>query len=166
RVTAVTGRGAVDAVQKLAGVVDDLTAALGCKADEGPARVAGLLDEVKKLQTQLKKGAAAGLNSAATALLPSATEVNGVKSVVGEVPAAPVDQMRAQMDRLRNKATSAAILLGYVDEGKVGLMSAVTVDVEGKLPAGKWVGEVAPIVGGRGGGKSRLAQAGGSDPSK
>src|SRR5262249_595416 len=133
---------------------------------EVPARVAGLVDEVKKLQTQLKKGAAADLNSAADALLASATEVNGVKIVVGEVPAAPVDQMRAQMDRLRNKATSAAILLGYVDEGKVGLMSAVTVDVEGKLPAGKWAGEGAPLGGGRGGGKSRLAQAGGSDPSK
>jgi alanyl-tRNA synthetase len=82
------------------------------------------------------------------------------------VPAASVEQMRTQMDRLRQKAKSAAILLGWVEEGKVGLMSAVTEDIEGKLPAGKWVGAVAGVVGGRGGGNPKLAQAGGTDPSK
>src|SRR5262249_52621940 len=83
-----------------------------------------------------------------------------VKIVVGEVPPSSPDQLRAQMDRLRNKAKSAAILLAYVEEGsKVGLMSAVTDDVKGKLPAGKWVGEVAAVVRGRGGGKPDLAEA-------
>src|SRR5207249_11912154 len=137
------------------------TSALGCKADEVPGRVAALMDEVKKLHSQLKKGAASDLNSAGDALLASAAEVKGVKVIVGEVPAASTDQMRTQMDRLRQKAKSAAILLAWVDEGKVGLMSAVTDDVKGKLPAGRWVGEVAAVVGGRGGGKPDLAQAGG-----
>src|SRR5262249_41335814 len=145
RVTAVTGRGAVDAIQKMAGVVDGLTSALGCKPDEVPGRVQVLLDEVKKLQTQLKKGAASDLNSAADALLAGATEANGVKIIIGEVPPASTDQMRTQMDRLRQKAKSAAILLAWVDEGKVGLMTAVTEDVKGKLPAGRWVGEVASV---------------------
>jgi alanyl-tRNA synthetase len=167
RVTGVTGREAVATVQRLSGVVDELTARLNCKPDELPARVEALQEELKKLQGQLKKGAAGDLAGAGDRLLESAVESNGSKIIVGEVPAAPVDQLRAQADRLRQKAKSAVVVLGWTEEGKVGLLAAVTEDLTKKgLAAGKLVGEVAKVVGGKGGGRPDLAQAGGSDPSK
>ncbi|MGL4555799.1 MAG: alanine--tRNA ligase, partial [Gemmataceae bacterium] len=166
RLTGTAGRGAVSAVQSLAKVVDGLTAALGCKADEVTARVEALQEEVKKLQSQLKKGAASDLNAAADALFAEAADVNGAKLIVGEVPAAPVEQMRTQMDRLRQKAKTAVILLGWVDEGKVVLLAAVTDDLTAKVEAGKLVGEAARAVGGKGGGRKDLAQGGGPHPEK
>jgi alanyl-tRNA synthetase len=167
RVTAVTGREAVATVQRLARVVDETSGRLNCKPEELPARVEALQDEVKKLQAQLKKGAAGDLASAGDRLLADATDVNGAKVVVGEMPAAPLDQMRQQMDRLRTKAGSAAVLIGWVDEGKVTLMAAITDDLTKKgLEAGKLVGEVAKVVGGKGGGRKDMAQAGGNDPAK
>jgi alanyl-tRNA synthetase len=167
RVTGVTGREAVATVQRLSGVVDELTARLNCKADELSARVEALQEEVKKLQGQLKKGAAGDLAGAGDRLLASAAEANGARIIVGEVPAAPVDQLRAQADRLRQKAKSAVVVLGWTEEGKVGLLAAVTDDLTKKgLAAGKLIGEVAKVVGGKGGGRPDMAQAGGSDPSK
>jgi alanyl-tRNA synthetase len=166
RVTGVTGRGAVEAVQQLGSVVDDLTARFNCKPEDVPKRVEALQDEIKKLQAQLKKGVAGDLNSAADKLLASAADVNGAKVIVGEMPPAPVEQMRAQLDRIRQKAKSAVVCIGWVDEGKVQLLTAVTDDLTKKVEAGKLVGEAAKVVGGRGGGRKDMAQAGGSDPSK
>jgi alanyl-tRNA synthetase len=166
RVTAVTGRGAVEAVQKLTGVVNGLTGALNCKPDEVLARVVALQDEVKALRTQLKKGAAGDLNSAGDALFASAKAVGGARVIVGEVPAAGVEQIRTQLDRLRQKAGTSVVLVGWADEGKVGFMSAVTDDLTAKVQAGKLVGEVAKVCGGKGGGRPDMAQAGGSDPAK
>jgi alanyl-tRNA synthetase len=167
RVTGVTGRGAVQAVQQLASVVDDLTARFNCKPEDVPKRVEAMQDEIKKLQGQLKKGVAGDLNSAADKLIASATSVNGAKVIVGEMPPAPSEQMRSQMDRIRQIAKSAVVCIGWVEDGKVQLMTAVTDDLTAKIQAGKLVGEVAKAVGGKGGGPPRLAQAGGgNDPSK
>ena len=166
RLTAVTGRAAVQAVQALSGVVQGLAATLNCKPDEVTGRVEALQDEVKKLSSQLKKGAVSDLNSAGDALFASAVEIGNARVIIGEVPAAPIEQMRTQMDRLRQKAGSAVILLGWVDEGKVGLLANVTDDLTGKIEAGKLVGEAARAVGGKGGGRKEMAQAGGSEPAK
>jgi alanyl-tRNA synthetase len=166
RVTAVTGQGAVQAVQKLSGVVDNLTGLLNCKTAEVGSRVEGLLDEIKKLQAQLKKGAASDLNSAGDQLFAESLEVAGARIIIGEVPPAPIDQIRAQLDRLRQKAKSAVVVVGWVEDGKVGLLSAVTEDLTRKIEAGKLIGEVARVVGGKGGGRKDMAQAGGSEPTK
>ncbi len=166
RITAVTGRGAVEAVQKLSGVVEGLTSTLNCKADEVLARVTALQEQVKALQAQLKKGAAGDLNSAGDALFAAAKTIGGAKILVGEVPAAGVEQIRTQLDRLRQKAGTSVVLVGWSDEGKVGFMSAVTDDLTAKVQAGKLVGEVAKVCGGKGGGRPDMAQAGGSEPAK
>jgi alanyl-tRNA synthetase len=168
RVTAVTGRGAVQAVQKLSSVVEGLTATLNCKPEEVAARVESLQAEIKKLESALKKGTASDLNSAGDSLLTHAEVVAGAKIIVGEVPPAPPEQMRTQIDRLRQKAGSSVVVLGWVEDGKVGLMSAITEDLQPRgLHAGNLVKEVARVVGGSGGGKPLgIAQAGGTTPAK
>jgi alanyl-tRNA synthetase len=167
RITAVTGRRALDAVQKLAALVDDLSDRLNCKPDELPERVEALQDEVKKLQQQLKKGAASDLQGVADKMLQEAVQVNGASIIVGEMPSGPDEQMRQQVDRLRQRAGSAVVVIGWSDDGKVQLIAAVTEDLVKKgVHAGKLVGQVAKVVGGGGGGKPTMAQAGGKEPAK
>jgi alanyl-tRNA synthetase len=167
RVTAVTGREAVATVQKLTAVVNDLTARFKCSPAEVPARVDSLQAEIKKLQQQLKKSAASDLQGAADKLLASAADVKGAKVIVGEMPAGPEEQMRAQIDRIKQKAGSAVVVVGWADDGKVSLIAAVTDDLVKKgVHGGKLIGQIAKVVGGGGGGKPAMAQAGGKDPAK
>ena len=167
RVTAVTGKEAVAAVQRLSSVVADLTGRFNCKPEDVPLRIDAMQDEIKKLQQQLKKGAAGDLLSAADKLLSQAATVNGATVIVGEMPAGPEEQMRNQIDRLKQKAGSAVVVFGWRDDGKVGLLAAVTDDLVQKgLHAGKLIGQIAKVVGGGGGGKPTLAQAGGKEPGK
>jgi alanyl-tRNA synthetase len=167
RLTCVTARGAVAAVQKEDAILAGLSGRFRCKPEELPARVDALQEEIKKLQQQLKKGSASDLQGAADKLLDAAADVQGAKVIVGEMPAGPDDQMRQQVDRLKQKAGSGVVVVGWADDGKVGLIAAVTDDLVKKgLHAGKLVGEVAKVVGGGGGGKPTMAQAGGKDPAK
>jgi alanyl-tRNA synthetase len=166
RVTAVTGKEAVATVQRMSTVLDDLTGRLNCKPEEIGQRITALQEQVKKLEQQLKKGASADLNSVGDKLLSQAVEVNGAKVIVGEVPAAPAEQMRSQVDRLRQRAGSSVIVLGWTDEDKVMLLAGVTEDLTKKVRAGDLVKAAAAVVGGKGGGRPDMAQGGGSDPSK
>jgi alanyl-tRNA synthetase len=167
RLTCETGPEAVALVQKQERILTELTGRFRCQLEDLPARVTALQDEVKKLQHQLKKGAAADLQGAADKLLADAHEVHGTKLVIGEMPAGPDEQMRQQVDRLRQKAGSAVVLLGWSEDSKVQLIAAVTEDlVKRGVHAGQLVGQVARIVGGGGGGKPTMAQAGGKEPAK
>ena len=167
RLTAVTGREAVKTVQKQAAVVNDLTSRFKCAPADLPARVEGLQAEIKKLQQQLKKGSAVDLQSAADKLLAGAADVNGAKVIVGEMPSGPEEQLRSQIDRIKQKAGSAVVVVGWAEDGKVGLLAAVTEDLVQKgVHGGKLIGQVAKVVGGGGGGKPSMAQAGGKDQAK
>src|SRR5205085_9090098 len=85
----------------------------------------------------------------------------------GEMPAGPDEQIRNQIDRIKQTAGSAVVVVGWKDDGKVGLIAAVTDDLVKKgVHAGKLVGEIAKVVGGGGGGRPNMAQAGGKDPAK
>jgi alanyl-tRNA synthetase len=167
RVTAVTGREAVHTVQHLAALVGDLAGRFNCKPEELPARIDTLQEEVKKLQQQLKKGSAGDLTGAADKLLADAAEVEGAKVIVGQMPAGPVEQLRQQIDRLRQKAGSAVVVFGWAEDGKAQLLAAVTKDLEARgLHAGNLIRQLAKVIGGGGGGPPALAQAGGKDPAK
>ena len=161
-----TAREAVAAVQQQEGILAKLSQRFNCKPEEVPARVEALQEEIKKLQQQLKKGAATDLNSAGDKLLAAAVEVNGTKLIVGEVPTAPAEQLQAQADRLRQKAGRSVIVFGWTDEGKGSLLAAVTDDLTSKIKAGDLVKKAAAAGGGKGGGKPTMAQAGGVDPAK
>ncbi len=100
-------------------------------------------------------------------MLAGASEVKGARVVVGEIPAAPEEALRRQIDRLRQKSGSSIVVLGWVDEGKAGLMAAATDDLVKKgAHAGKLVQEAAKVIGGKGGGRPQLAQAGGKEPGQ
>src|SRR5581483_3480960 len=146
RLVCVTGPEAVARVQKLASVVTDLTDRFRCKPEELASRIDGLQDEIKKLQQQLKKGAATDLASAGDKLLARAEQVSGASVVVGEMPAGPEEQLRSQVDRLKQKVQSGAIVIGWNDDGKVGLIAAVSDDLVKKgLHAGKLIGQIAKV---------------------
>jgi alanyl-tRNA synthetase len=167
RLTCVTARAAIAAVQKEDTILADLTTRFRCKPEEVPARVEGLQEEIKKLQAQLKKGASTDLASIGDRLLASATEVNGARVVVGEMPAAPKDAIMQQLDRLRQKAGSAIVFVGWAEDDKVNLISAVTDDLVKKgASADALIKEAAKAVGGKGGGRPNMAQGSGKDAAK
>lgn len=167
RVTAVTGKGAVAAVQRLTAVVDEIAGRFSCKPEDVPRRIDALQDEIKKLQQQIKKAASSDLAGTGDKLFDEATQLGGARVIVGQLPSAPAEQVRNQVDRLKQKAGSAVVVVAWEEEGKVQLIAAVTDDLVKKgLHAGKLVGQVAKVMDGGGGGKPTMAQAGGKDASK
>ena len=167
RITAVTGPKAIEYDRQLSSVVGDLAERFHCRLEELPARVESLQEEIKKLQQQLKKGAASDLAGTFDKLLASATKIGDVSLIIGEIPLGPDDAIRTQVDRVKQKAGSAVVVVGWTDEGKVGLLAAVTDDVIKRgIKAGDLIKQIAPIVGGGGGGRPNMAQAGGKDPAK
>lgn len=169
RITAVTGKPAYDEVQTRSAIVDELANKFQCRAEELPARVDALQEQVAKLQDQLQKGAAANLANELDKLIESAPVVNGAKLLIAELPpGTTTETVRGQIDRVRQKSGSAFIVFGWVEEeGKVTLIAALTPDlVKRGLKAGDVVKQLAAVVGGSGGGKPDLAQAGGRDAAK
>jgi alanyl-tRNA synthetase len=118
---------------------------------------------------RVKKGTSHDLGMVADKMLEDAMDINGTKIIAGALPEGVADEaVRTQLDRLRQKSGSCVIIVGWpAAEDKVTLIAAATEDVTAKgIHAGKLVGLAAGIVGGKGGGKPTLAQAGGKDPSK
>jgi alanyl-tRNA synthetase len=167
RVEAVSGTGALSEFRRdfeVARVVGQLVGA----SDVAPAdalrhRIAAQEEEMKKLRRELEqvrmKSASAAVSDAAS----SAVEVKGVKVLAQRVDALDKSQMRNLVDELRTKLGSGVVVLGAADDGKVSLIVGVTKDLTGKVQAGKIVGQIAALVGGKGGGRPDLAEAGGSD---
>ena len=168
RVTAVVGPAALAAVQHMGEILTSLAARLSCKPEDAVQRIEALQDEIKKLQQTLKKGVATDLAGGADKLLADASEVAGAKIIVGELPSGADEQIRQQLDRLRQKAGSAVVVvIGWTEADKVQFLAAVTEDLVARgVHAGKLVGQVAKVAGGGGGGKPTMAQAGGKEPAK
>jgi len=171
RITAVTGVELINRLISRSDVVDELTAMLKTPAEQIAERVAKLLSENKKLAKELKSGAKRGGGDTVTeagGLLEKAERISGTAVVVGEISPAPVPQLRAAIDSVKKKAKSAAVVLAVAEaDDKVILLAAMTDDIVAKgLSAGDVIREIAPIVGGGGGGRPQMAQAGGKDPKK
>ena len=135
------------------------------------AAVAELQDRQRKAEKAAKAASGAtnfDVASVASDLLGKAEEIpSGGKIVVGEVPGASDDQLRATMDSLKKRAQSLGVLLGSTDGQKVTFVAAVSDDLIARgLKAGDWVREAAKVTGGGGGGRPQMAQAGGKDPAK
>ena len=126
-------------------------------------RIAAQEEEMKKLRRELDqvrmKAASASVADAAA----SAVEVKGVKVLAQRVDGIEKAQMRELVDQLRGKLGSGVVVLGAAVDGKVSLIVGVTKDLTSRVQAGKVVGTLAGLVGGKGGGRPDLAEAGGSD---
>ncbi len=166
RITALTGKHALDRLRTSETALAEAAAALRVPPAEVPQRVTALVREARELKKQLASGGKVA-GASADELLAAAQDVNGAKLIVAEVPEATADGLRQLIDQLRRKAASAAVLLASCAEDKVVLVAGVTHDLETKgMNAGQWVREVAKVVGGSGGGRADMAQAGGKDPAK
>ena len=165
RLEAVTGEGALALVQSLNRRINEAAGLLKANPDELTTRIVQVQDQVKTLEkelTALKSKLASGQGDE---LLAQAVDVNGIKVLAATLDGADVARLRETMDQLKDKLKSAAIVLASVIDGKVSLIAGVTKDATAKVKAGELVNFVAQQVGGKGGGRPDMAQAGGTDAS-
>jgi len=168
RVEAVSGMGALGEFRRdfeVARVVGQLVGGgeTSAPADALRARMAAQEEEMKKLRRELD--AARMKTASAAAGDATAVDVKGVKVVVQRVDGLERGPMRDLVDQMRGKLGSGVVVLGAAADGKVSLIVGVTKDLTAKVQAGKIVGTLAGMVGGKGGGRPDLAEAGGSDVS-
>jgi alanyl-tRNA synthetase len=165
RVEAVTGDGALAYLQQLEGTLGGVAASLKVAPAEVPARVQGVLEQLRALDREIAALKGRLASSQGDALLAQAVDVNGLKVLAATLEGADAKTLRETLDKLKDKLKSAAIVLAAVEGGKVQLAAGVTADATGRVKAGELVNFVAQQVGGKGGGKPDLAMAGGTDAS-
>ena len=129
-------------------------------------RAKSLQEANRSLEKELAKAKSKLAMGQGQDLASQAIDVKGAKVLVATLDGADVKTLRETMDKLKDKLRSAAIVLGAVSDGKVSLIAGVTADLTGKLKAGDLVNYVAQQVGGKGGGRADMAQAGGTEPAK
>jgi alanyl-tRNA synthetase len=140
------------------------------RAQPGPGMVQravkDLLDEKKALEKELSRARSKLALGQGQDLAAQAVEVKGSKVLAATLDGADAKTLRETMDKLKDRLKSAAIVLGAVNDGKVSLIAGVTADLTAKVKAGELVNYVAQQVGGKGGGRPDMAQAGGTEPAK
>jgi alanyl-tRNA synthetase len=167
RVEAVTGAGAVAYVQDIDAKLNAAAAALKSPVAELQTRIAQLLDSAKATEKELARLKAKMASSAGDDLGAKAVEVNGFRVLAARLDGVDRKGLMETLDKLKDKLKSAAIVLAAVDApDKVSLIAGVTPDLTGKIKAGELVNFVAQQIGGKGGGRPDMAQAGGNDPGK
>ena len=159
-------RGAEEKRARISSLLAETAAALRVPPSEVPQRVAALAKEVR----ELKKHAAAGPKGGDLSpekLIEQAAKVGGASVIVAEAAGAEAGLMRELIDLIRRKVSPAAVMLASRAEDKVTIVAGLTRDLVDKgLSAGEWIKSAAEAVGGRGGGKPDMAQAGGKHPDQ
>ena len=164
RVEAVTGDNALTYMQGMESALGGVAGTLKVLPKDVPARVVAVLDQVRKLERELAALKGKLASAQGDDLVSQAVDVQGVRVLAAKLESADVNAMRETMDKLKDKLGSAAIVLGSVVDGKVTLIAGVTADLIAKVKAGELVNFVAQQVGGKGGGRPDMAQAGGTQP--
>jgi alanyl-tRNA synthetase len=167
RIEAVTGQGALDWVAQTDQVVRDLAALVKGSREDVEDKVRQLIERSRKLEKEVATLKSRLTSGQSRDLSQTAVDVAGVKVVATRLDGADAATLRTAVDQLKDKLKSAAIVLASVQEDdKVVLIAGVTPDQVKRLKAGDLVNVVAQKIGGRGGGRPDMAQAGGNDPSK
>ena len=165
RIEAITGLESLKAFQSEREVVSSLAQSLNARPDDIPAKITALQEEAKRLARELQqakmKAAMGGPGQQDDAI-----DVAGIKLVAREVNGVDKDGLRALVDQHRARIKSGVVVLAAPSDGKVTIVVGVTSDLTKKLPAGQIVKQIAPIVGGAGGGRADFAEAGGKDLAK
>ncbi|MCK6396387.1 alanine--tRNA ligase [Zoogloea sp.] len=163
RIEAVCGDVAVGLVQQQQTLLEGITGALKAQPQEVLSRVLQVMDNVKALEKELARLKSKLAASQGDDLISQAVDVAGAKVLAATQEGADVATLRETLDKLKDKLGSAAVVLASVSEGKVSLIAGVTADLTAKVKAGELVNMVAQQVGGKGGGRPDMAQAGGTD---
>jgi alanyl-tRNA synthetase len=166
RIEAVTGEGALAWVQDLErerSFIEDMFQASGEALRE---KIRADREEKRQLEKELGRLKSKLAASKGGDLASGAVEVKGAKVLAATLDSADAKTLRETMDQLKARLKSAAIVLGAVSEGKVSLIAGVTPDLTARVKAGELVNHVARQVGGKGGGRPDMAQAGGTEPAK
>ena len=166
RIEATTGLESLRAFQRGRDELAHVAAALNARPGEVSARIAALQEETRKLTRELQLAKMNAAMSGGGGSQDEAVEVAGVKLVARQVSGLDKDGLRALVDRHRDAIKSGVVVLASPGDGKVSVVVGVTPDLTKRVPAGQVVKQLAPIVGGGGGGRPDFAEAGGKDPSK
>lgn len=168
RMEALTGRGALQYFRTLDDSAHTLQQQLNTRLEEVPAFVRSLQEKQKALEKEIKdlklRSATGGASQTSTD--DAVSNVNGVKLLARRVDDISGGDLRNLADTFRSKLKSGVVVLGSVTDSKVTLLTAVTKDLMDRVPANSLIALLAPIVGGKGGGRADLAQAGGKEPDK
>ena len=164
RIEAVTGADAVAYVSEQEQQLSDVAALVKGDSASVLEKVSALLEKSKGLEKQIAQLNDKLASAAGASLLDSIVEINGVKLLVANVEGTESKALRGMVDDLKNKIGSGVIALGVASGDKVSLIAGVTKDLTGKVKAGELVNHMASQVGGKGGGRPDMAQAGGSEP--
>ncbi|MFM9269378.1 alanine--tRNA ligase [Halomonas elongata] len=165
RIEAITGEGALAYFREQEARVARIGERLKAKPEQVEERVSSLVERNRELEKELERLKAKLASAAGSDMLDEAHEVKGIKVLAKRLEGVSGKELRGLLDQLKNKLGSGVVVLGVGDEraGKVSLIAGVTDDLTGRIKAGELVNHVASQVGGKGGGRPDMAQAGGSD---
>ncbi|HEV2979362.1 MAG TPA: alanine--tRNA ligase [Casimicrobiaceae bacterium] len=165
RIEAVTAEGALAYTHETEARLQEAARMLKAPAAEVPSKIAHVLDQVRALEKELARIKGRLASSQGGDLAAQAVNVNGAQVLATTIDGADAKVLRETLDQLKGRLRSAAIVLGSTEGGKVMLIAGVTSDLTDKIKAGELVNHVAVQVGGKGGGRPDMAQAGGTNPA-
>jgi alanyl-tRNA synthetase len=164
RIEAVTGERAIQWVHNNDNRLQRIASLVHGSREDADEKVAQMLEKSRKLEKELQQLKGKLASSQGSDLAAQAVEVNGIKVLAVRLDGADSGVLRDTLDQLKNKLESAAVVLGSVNSGKVSIVAGITRDQTDRLKAGDLVNAVASQVGGKGGGRPDMAQAGGNQP--
>ncbi|RMH20706.1 MAG: alanine--tRNA ligase [Gammaproteobacteria bacterium] len=164
RIEAVAGPPALDILEEESRLLEGLGSLLKVQKRLLPERVEQLLEKNRELEKKLAQLQQGKASEQMNTLAEKAQNISGIKVLAEALTGADVKTMRGMMDGLRDKLAPAVIVLGSCAEDKVTLIAGVSKDLNPKIKAGELMGKLAPLVGGKGGGRPDMAQGGGNQP--
>ncbi|MDX7644333.1 alanine--tRNA ligase [Aeromonas caviae] len=164
RIEAVTGKSAIDLMHQLGEQIEEAAALVKGDQFSIADKVRQVLDKAKMMERELEQLKAKLAAQAGNDLLSQVIDINGQKVLVAALEGVDPKSLRGMLDELKNQMKSGVVLLATSSDGKVNLIAGVTNDLTGKVKAGDLVNLVAQQVGGKGGGRPDMAQAGGTQP--
>ncbi len=165
RIEAATGWNAIRLAREQRAEINELAAALKARPGELAAKAAGLYGEIRALRKDVEKAAASAASNQGKNLMDSVMEIGGVKVLAARSGAPSIKALRETMDDVRSKLPSGIACLTAEEDGKVSLVISVSKDLVGRFAAPALIKDVAAKIGGSGGGRPDMAQAGGNDAS-
>ena len=164
RIEAVTGEQALEVVQTQQATLSSLSALLKTDSQNVVERVVSLQNQTKELEKALNSAKQKLASQQGADMLSNAVEINGVKVLIANLEGVEAKSLRSMMDDIKNRIGEGIVVLGVANESKVNLIAGVTKNLINKVKAGELVNFVASQVGGKGGGRPDMAQAGGDNP--